>query len=190
MYHSTERRRRVFYSFHYKQDNWRTQTVRNIGSVEGSTPVHTNKWEEIKQQGHDAIKRWIKNQLDGRTCTIVLVGSWTASREWVQYEIKESWQRGMGVVGIHIHDLLNQEKQPSQKGQNPFAKMRVNGQSLAQIVECHDPTQHVDYSLENTAIETLVGYNSQTRSQRVYGWIHDHLSEVIEDAIEIRDRYR
>ena len=40
----------------------------------------------------------------GRSFTIVLAGSNTANRKWINYEIIKSWDDGMGVVGIHIKD--------------------------------------------------------------------------------------
>ena len=40
-----------------------------------------------------------------RSCVVVLIGSETASRKWVQYEIEQGWKRGKGVVGIYIHNL-------------------------------------------------------------------------------------
>ena len=38
---------RVFYSFHYKPDNWRAAMVRNIGSIEGNRPATDNGWEAV-----------------------------------------------------------------------------------------------------------------------------------------------
>ena len=32
-------KRRVFYSFYYKEDSWRASQVRNIGVVEGNRPA-------------------------------------------------------------------------------------------------------------------------------------------------------
>ena len=64
--------RRVFYSFHYDRDNWRVATVRKIGAVEGNSPAKDNDWETVKKGGDAAIKRWIGNQMDRRTCTVVL----------------------------------------------------------------------------------------------------------------------
>ena len=43
--------RRVFYSFHYKNDNWRAATVRSIGTVEGNKPASDNDWETVKKGG-------------------------------------------------------------------------------------------------------------------------------------------
>ena len=115
--------RKVFYSFYYKQDSWRAGQVRNIGVVEGNEPVRDNEWEEVKSSGDSAIKNWISNQLYGRTCTIVLVGTETANRKWVKYEICESWRRGKGVVGIYVHKLLNADGNASPLGGNPFASL-------------------------------------------------------------------
>lgn len=97
--------RRAFYSFHYKPDNWRAATVRNIGSVEGNKPATDNNWEAITRGGDAAIENWIANQLKGRSCTVVLVGRNTANRKWINHEIVHSWNDGMGVVGIRIHGL-------------------------------------------------------------------------------------
>src|SRR5712692_401175 len=97
--------RKVFYSFHYDNDYWRTQQVRNIGFIEGSTPVSANDWEAVKNGGDRAIEKWITNQLVGRSCTVVLVGAETANRKWVRREIIESWNSQKGVVGIRIHNL-------------------------------------------------------------------------------------
>ena len=75
--------RKVFYSFHYQGDSWRASKIRNIGVVEGNQPASANEWEEVKRGGETAIKRWIGDQLQGRTCTIVLVGAETANRPWI-----------------------------------------------------------------------------------------------------------
>ena len=65
--------RRVFCSFHYAPDNWRASQVRNIGVIEGNRPATDNDWESITRGGDKAIKRWIADQLSGRSCTVVLV---------------------------------------------------------------------------------------------------------------------
>ena len=99
--------RRAFYSFHYEPDNSRAAQVRNMGMVDGNTPVSDNDWETVTKGGDAAIKKWIANQMHGRSCTVVLVGSSTAGRKWINHEICKSWDDKMGVVGIHIHGLKN-----------------------------------------------------------------------------------
>lgn len=160
--------RRVFYSFHYVPDNWRASTVRSIGAIEGNRPAADNDWETITKGGDDAIKRWIAGQLNGRSCTVVLVGSDTANRKWINYEIVQSWNDGMGVVGIRIHGLKNSKGEVSTMGNNPFEYIThgVTKKPLSTIVKCYNPT----------------GSDSQQR----YDWIKTNLANAVEEAITIR----
>ena len=160
--------RKVFFSFHYKPDNWRVSQVRNIGAIEGNKPASDNDWESITQGGDSAIKKWIEDQMHGRSCTVVLVGSKTANRKWINYEVVKSWDDGKGIVGIHIHGLKNKDGKISTKGENPFTYIGYGdtGKKLSSIVKCYNPT----------------GSNSQER----YDWIKKHFANAIEEAIKIR----
>ena len=160
-------KRRVFYSFHYVPDNWRAAEVRNMGIVEGSRPATDNDWETVKRGGDAAIKRWINRQLQGRTCTVVLVGSKTAGRKWINYEIVQSWNEGKGVVGIHIHGLRNANNRISEKGNNPFDYINYGKGKLSSVVKCYNPQ----------------GTNSKAR----YAWIKEYLAAAVEEAIRIRN---
>ncbi|MGH8556138.1 MAG: TIR domain-containing protein [Methylococcales bacterium] len=159
--------RRCFFSFHYDPDNWRAATVRNIGSIEGNKPASDNDWETVKTGGDAAIKRWIANQMEGRSCTIVLVGTNTANRKWINYEIIKSWNDSKAVVGIHIHGLKNSDGNVSIKGKNPFQFIGYGntGKNLSSIVKCYDPAGN---SLER------------------YDWIKRNLVAAVEEAIRIR----
>lgn len=162
-------KRQVFYSFHYKPDCWRAATVRSIGAIEGNKPASDNDWETITKAGGEAIEKWIKDQMKGRSCTVVLVGNKTADRKWINYEIVESWNAGMGVVGIHIYGLKNQEGYISEKGENPFDYITYGdtGKKLSAIVKCYNPA----------------GINSKEK----YDWISKYLSDAVEEAIKIRE---
>ena len=158
---------RVFYSFHYQPDYWRVSTVRNIGALEDNKPATDNDWETIKKNGNLAIKRWIDRQMKGRSCTVVLIGRHTAGRKWINYEIKKSWEDGMGVVGIHIHGLKDSDGKTSTKGNNPFISLYSStGKRLYSIVKCYNP----------------VGLNSQGR----YNWIERNLAAVVDEANKTR----
>src|SRR5262245_12062469 len=112
--------RRVFFSFHYKLDNWRASQIRNAGVVEGNRPVSDNDWETISKAGEAAIERWIAEQLDGKSCTVVLIGETTAGRKWITHEIIKTWNDQKGVVGVYVHNLKDVEGRQSSKGLNPF----------------------------------------------------------------------
>jgi len=158
--------RKCFYSFHYKPDNSRAGQVRNIGVLEGNTPVSDNDWETVTGKGDAAIEKWIKDQMHGRTCTVVLVGEKTAARKWITHEIVKSWEAGMGVVCIRIHGLKNLDGYIAKMGGNPLNHITVDGVELSPIVKCYNPK----------------GDNSKER----YAWISEHLENAVEEAVRIR----
>jgi hypothetical protein len=162
-------KRRVFYSFHYKADAWRAAQVRNMGVVEGNELASDNDWEQITRGGDAAIERWIDKQMEGRSCVVVLIGSETAGRKWIKYEIKKGWNDGKGVVGIFIHNLKDRDGQQTWKGKNPFDDFTLNGQRLSTIVKAYDPPYFA--------------------SEQVYTYIKQNLADWIEEAIQIRGRH-
>ena len=99
--------RRVFYSFHYAPDNWRASQVRNIGTVEGNQPAKDNDWETVTKGGDKAIEDWISDQMDGRSCVVVLIGSGTANRKWINHEIVKAWNDGKGILGVEPMVFFN-----------------------------------------------------------------------------------
>jgi hypothetical protein len=164
-------KRQVFYSFHYEKDVFRVQQIRNMGIVDGTQELSTNQWEEVKRKGNDNIKRWINENMKYRSCLVVLIGSETASRQWVKYEIKHAWDSGKGIVGIYIHNLVDTRTQSrSKKGDNPFDNIYVNvgGREikLSRIVESYAPS----YS-------------------NAYNDIKNNIANLVENAIKIREKY-
>jgi hypothetical protein len=125
--------RRAFYSFHYEPDNWRASQVRNMGVIEGNRPATDNEWEEITSGGDSKIKKWIDDQLVGKSVAIVLIGSATAGRKWINYEIEQAWNNNKGILGIYVHNLKDKNGDQCAKGMNPFASFTVKGHSLATI---------------------------------------------------------
>lgn len=114
--------RRVFFSFHYDGDIWRANQIRNLNVVLGSDAAgffDHSEWEEAKRKGDEAIRRLILANLDGTSVTVVLIGSDTASRRWVQYEIEKSIERKNGLLGVHIHTLCDQNRLPCARGAAP-----------------------------------------------------------------------
>jgi MTH538 TIR-like domain (DUF1863) len=162
--------RRVFYSFHYVPDNWRASQVRNIGAIEGNQPAKDNDWETITKGGDKAIEKWIADQMNGRSCVVVLIGAATANRKWINHEIVKGWDAGKGVLGIHIHNLKNSEGKTSAKGANPFDHIThgPTGKKLSTIVKAYDPPG--------------------TTSSDVYDHIKNNLEKWIEAAIGIRSK--
>jgi hypothetical protein len=163
--------RRVFYSFHYQPDCWRVSQVRNIGAIEENKPATDNDWEQVKRGGDAGIQRWIDDQLDGRSCTVVLIGSQTANRKWINYEIIKSWNDRKGLLGIHVHNLKDRNQSQCAKGENPFDYIPLGGgpRRLSSIVPVHDP----------------MGWDST----QVYASIKANIEAWIDQAIEVRNKH-
>jgi len=161
--------RKCFYSFQYNPDNWRVSKIRNIGAIEGNKPATDNDWEEIVGGGDTKIKKWISDQMAGKTCTIILAGTNTANRKWINHEIVESWNKGKGVLVIHIHNITDSSGNQSSKGSNPlyYVTHGTTKKRLSTIANSYDPPR--------------------TTSSGVYNYIADHIEDWIEEAIYIRN---
>jgi hypothetical protein len=156
--------RKTFFSFHYERDAWRAANVRNSGVLsndEESGFIDAADWEKIEREGDAAIKRWIQDQLKNTTVTVVLIGAETASREWVRYEICESWKRGNAIIGVRIHGIKDQDSKTDGFGVNPL-----------DVVSFED----------GTALSMVC---------KTYDWIVDkgreHLGEWLDEAVEARE---
>jgi len=160
--------RRVFFSFHFDNDFWRTQQVRNMNALEGQRLCTPNAWEEVKRKGQASIEQWIDDNLYGKTCVVVLVGAQTAERPWVRREIIKGWDAGKGVLGIRINGLLDVNGRPAVAGVNPFEKIGLGntGKKLSAVAPLATP--------------------AGTGSQAVYASIRDNIENWIERAIAAR----
>ncbi len=128
--------RRVFFSFHYENDSMRAAQVRNSNvitsnSIDAHGFIDAAQWEEVKKGDEDSIKKWINNQLEGTSVTVVLIGSQTVEqnsvRKWIKFEIDRSMNRGSGLIGIYIHGCNDPRNGTDTKGQNPFDRLVFNG---------------------------------------------------------------
>lgn len=161
--------RRVFFSFHFDGDFWRTQQVRNMGILEGQSLCTANAWEEVKRKGDAAVERWIEENMHGKSCVVVLVGAHTASRPWVIHEISKGWNDGKGVLAIRVDRLLDSKGQSSAAGVNPLSKVTFKNsqRTLADVAPLKAPA----------------GVDSKT----VYASIATNIEAWIEEAIRTRD---
>jgi hypothetical protein len=134
--------RRVFFSFHYENDIWRAQTVKNSW-VTAKDREQAGFWnasleEEAKTKGDAAVKKMIDEALKGASVTAVLIGSETASRKYVLYEIEKSYADGMGILGIYIHQLKNSSGVTSTKGANPLDSVSSPTKKLSAVFKTYD----------------------------------------------------
>jgi len=119
--------RKVFFSFHYENDVVRANQVRNSWVTKDAAGfVDKAEFEKVEREGDAAVKRWINAQLSGTSVTVVLIGSKTSERDYVKYELKQSYAKGNGMLGIYIHQCKNLAGQTSTKGSNHFGEIGKN----------------------------------------------------------------
>ncbi len=110
--------RKVFFSFKYRQDVSRAMVVRHSWVTQGKEAagfIDAAGFEKVKKQGDHTIKRWIDNQLEGTSVTVVLVGEKTCSSRWVEYEIEASKSKGNGLLGIDISKIKDLNGKTSER---------------------------------------------------------------------------
>jgi hypothetical protein len=134
--------RKIFFSFHFGRDAWRAGQIRNSDLLPNEDEhgfTDAAAWEEVKRKGDAAIQNWIREQLEGTSVTVVLIGAETSQRPWVDYEIRESWKRGNAIIGLYIHNVKDQYQKTDAMGANPFDNVYlVSGQSLSSLCQTYD----------------------------------------------------
>lgn len=164
-------KKKVFYSFHFDNDVFRVQQIRNIGSIEGNAPCSVTEWETVKKGGQDAIKRWIDSTMKNCDCVIVLIGYQTAERPLVDYEIRNAWDTNKAIFGIFIDDLIDPRYSSASplygksfRGANPFDNIPMtNGEKLSRYVTTYVPSVTDTYKSIAENISTWIETAMQQR---------------------------
>jgi hypothetical protein len=115
--------RQTFFSFRYKKDNWRASIVRNSWVTQDRKATgffDSAEWEEVKKKNDSVIEAWIDEQLKGTSVSVVLIGSDTAGKKWINYEITSSHKKSNGMFGIYVHNIKDSNGDTTTKGKNPF----------------------------------------------------------------------
>ena len=185
----TPRKRRVFFSFHYQQDIWRVNQVRQSwryrhedereaeGFYDGSI------WESSKRQGDESLKGLIRDGIKNTSVTCVLAGTQTYARRWVRYEIARSVVKGNGLLTVKIHGLKDRLGHTAYEGPNPLDHMGVyripDGRLL--LAEVNAEGTWVLYEDWTQAITLPAGWEQPAGLQPIplsrYARIHDYTAD-------------
>ena len=154
--------RHVFYALHHEADHSRIVGLLQSHAVEGNLTPSQAQWAKLKRGGDFATRRWVEEQLKGRSCTVVLIGKDTATQPLVHYAVNRSRQLKMGLLGIHIHGLNDEHGRPGEKGENVFDHPECGLGSISGKIPVFDPPG--------------------TDSQMVYRYIVDNIAQWADEA--------
>lgn len=101
---SSQSLRRIFLSYDYRRDVHRAAAVRAAWIAQGGV-VHL---ETTKANSKSDIAQWIDREIANASVTVVLVGSHTRHRKWVEYEIRQSELTGKGLIGVDVSGIRDQ----------------------------------------------------------------------------------
>jgi len=173
------KKRRVFFSFHYQNDIWRANQVRNSwrygreNDREGYGFFDASIWETAKRTNDDSLKSLIRTGIQNSSVTCLLSGRETYRRRWVLYEIARSVIKGNALLNVSISNLRDRSGNTDIQGPNPLDYMGVyrdNGGSirLASLVgtswaRYEDYTQSVELPLtwstpQNNTVTRISAY--------------------------------
>lgn len=124
-------KRRVFFSFHYQNDIWRVNQVRNSWRYQKEDRrfadgfYDASIWESSQRKGVDSLKALIREGIKNSSVTAILVGANTYQRRWVRYEIARSVIKGNGLLAVQVHQMRDRQRYVSNEGPNPLDYMGV-----------------------------------------------------------------
>jgi hypothetical protein len=84
----------------------------------------------------------------------------------VKYEVKRAFEKGLGVLGIYIHNLKDAAGNQASKGSSPFASVTIDGKNVTSYAKMYDPP----YSY----------------SANVYNHISENIADWVDAAIKLR----
>lgn len=153
-------KRQVFYSFHFDNDVMRVQQIRNMGIIEGDTPVSPNEWEQLKKKS-GGVEKWIDDNMRYRSTVVVLIGEKTYQRPWVKYEIEKAHSEKKNLLGIYVHNLTCPNNGKCSQGPNPFDYVKIvdgpnKGKNLSTIVQSYNPSASDAYGDINRKLNTWI----------------------------------
>jgi len=179
--------RTVFFSFHYQRDIFRAQVVKQHHITKGNYTAagffDGSLEETAKKHGDNVVRRMINNGLNGCSVLCVLIGKETYTRRWVDYEIFESIELGMAVLGIRIHQISDPKMGSDEAGPSPFIYLGYGTKAdkpgkLCPMIKYNTGWKDAPYQspITNSAAPYLAGKENPVLSDifSVYDWVSNN----------------
>ena len=81
-------------------------------------------WASVQSRGPTGIEEWVLEQMEGAEVVLVLIGEETAYRAPVRLAIEQAVARGLGMVGVRVHRMVDDGAPPGFAGPDPLFSMR------------------------------------------------------------------
>ena len=186
--------RKVFFSFDW-DDIWRVNQVRNSWVTKGNCKagfVDAAEIEKVKKRTDKEIRKWIDEQMKGKSVTCVLIGSKTDKSKWVKYEIEKSIKEKKGLLGVCIHKLKNSNRKTDKKstnllkdyGKNDFGETVKNALVIGGVVWGLARLVFPQLAIPAAIVWTTLALLQPNDDFRIYDWVEEDGSNNLGDWIE------
>ena len=99
----TQTKRRIFVSYHHDNDQWFYNEFSRIFNDTYEVVTDISLDRAVDSDDPDYVLRRIREKnITGSSCTIVLCGSETPNRKYVDWEIKATVDKMHGLIGINL----------------------------------------------------------------------------------------
>lgn len=96
-------RRKIFLSYHHKHDQAYYNAFSNAFHDTYEAVTDKSLEREVDSDDVDYVMRRIReNHISGTSCTILLVGTETYARKYVDWEIKATLDKEHGLIGVYL----------------------------------------------------------------------------------------
>ena len=146
------------------KDSFRATKIKKMKNFEQSVVFAEEDWPTVANHSETEIQEWVDQQVEDSDCLVVLIGEETAKKQWMNYSIKRAYELNKGIVGIFVHRLLDEEGDPSERGDDPFHYLDLNGIKFSRFIQRFE-SKHVT-------------------ERYVYHDIRRNLPQLIERALE------
>lgn len=113
-----------FFSFHFSHDFDRINTVLDSWSkypeVSMTPFISTPQLIKMMDEGLSTIFEWVSEEIAKAEVVIVLIGSKTKERYFVQYEIQQAILQKKPIYGIYIHQIMDKSGNTETQGDSPL----------------------------------------------------------------------
>ena len=136
--------RTCFFSFRYR-NVFRVNQIRSMPNIIGNAAAgfkDSSLWEDAKKS-KTRIKKMIDDALQGTSVTVICITYGISTREWINYEIDQSVDRGNGLLGIQIHHLTDPSFPDDRVGAAP-SQIEKNGFKIYEYTNKDSLAKHIE----------------------------------------------
>ncbi|MCP4438512.1 MAG: hypothetical protein GY810_06165 [Aureispira sp.] len=116
-----------FFSFHFSHDFDRICTVTDTWLKQPNTSmtpfISTAQIIEMMKEGLPAILRWVNEEVAKSDAVVLLIGSQTEGRYFIEYEIQQAILQQKPIYGIHINQVPDKSGKTEAKSLSPLPSL-------------------------------------------------------------------